>query len=233
MQVMKIKVAEMFISHQFEGKSVGRLAVFLRLSNCTLKCSWCDSLEVWQQGTYYDLKELITIFKAAYVPYLDLGAHLILTGGSPLMQQGTLRVFLAELIPAMLGALWVEVETEGVLLPQSDFNRLVSWYNVSVKTANSGMPFNRRIVPDVINFHAQRSQDIFKFVVASPGDAEEVMSLVTAFKIPHERIYFMPLCNNRESQDKIGPLAVELAKQYKVNYSPRVHLQLYDKTTGV
>ena len=40
---MSLKICEIFPSIQGEGKTVGELAIFIRLSGCNLKCNFCDT----------------------------------------------------------------------------------------------------------------------------------------------------------------------------------------------
>ncbi len=38
-----MRIAECFLSLQGEGITIGRLAYFIRLQGCSLRCSWCDT----------------------------------------------------------------------------------------------------------------------------------------------------------------------------------------------
>src|SRR5262249_11150304 len=50
-----LRVSEIFESFQGEGASAGLPAVFVRLANCNLRCTWCDTRYTWDWAAYdYD-----------------------------------------------------------------------------------------------------------------------------------------------------------------------------------
>lgn len=239
---MRLKVAETFYSIQGEGSTVGRPSVFLRLSGCVLNCSFCDTTEVWKTGRHYDYDEFRSLILDGYGDQLQNGAHLILTGGDPLIQQDVFLNFWERLIQELEvtdSHIPMEVETEGCIIPREEFKRFVDNFNVSPKLANSEMPLQRRFKQETLEWHLDGpgSQcSIFKLVVSNEEEAVEGLELLqSAAKFPLDPsvIYFMPKCASRAEHDLVGPLVAELAKKHGVCYSPRLHLQLWDKTTGV
>ena len=89
----KLIVAETFYSIQGEGQTMGKPSVFLRLGGCNLLCKsedWvCDSIEVWQKGKAVLFSEVL---QEDYIKRLREGAHLIITGGEPLIHKnGAIR----------------------------------------------------------------------------------------------------------------------------------------------
>lgn len=150
---------------QGEGPSCGRQAVFVRLADCNLACSWCDTPYSWKWAEYVRRKET---YRCNAEEVLDRarssGAGLVvITGGEPLLQKG-----LEPLIAALVdGGLDVEVETNGTRLPDPDL-LLRARFNVSPKLANSGMPQRRRIHPGVLRALARSGSAVFKFVVEHP-----------------------------------------------------------------
>ena len=79
-----LKVVEIFHSVQGEGANTGRSAVFVRLANCNMNCSFCDT----DWSTYTDMtvsqvmKEVTKFSKAQDFPH----NLLIWTGGEPTLQ---------------------------------------------------------------------------------------------------------------------------------------------------
>ena len=56
--ISNLKVSEIFDSIQGEGPSTGTPSIFLRLSTCNLKCSWCDTKYTWDWQNYDIKKEI-------------------------------------------------------------------------------------------------------------------------------------------------------------------------------
>jgi 7-carboxy-7-deazaguanine synthase len=186
----ELVVAEVFgPTFQGEGPSLGRRAGFVRLGRCNLDCTWCDTPYTWDWGRYDPAVELRRTPVSEVVERLDAMAPeiVVLTGGEPLLQQRRL-VPLAE-VCAERG--WeVEVETNGTLSPSPELAALVARWNVSPKLANSGIPEDRRIVPDALAALVATGRAAFKVVVATEADLDEVGALVEAHRLAP--IWVMP-----------------------------------------
>lgn len=233
---MNLKIAEHFFSCQCEGCSVGVPSIFLRVSGCNFQCQFCDTIEVWKQGTFYTIEELVQLFiDKGYFKRINEGAHLILTGGNPLLVQDRLSAFLSAAVGSGKLAYkpFIEVETQADRLPTADFRGWVSQWNASPKLANSGEPEHKRIVPEVLAFLAAQSKVCFKFPVASEADMPEVSAIVKSHHLPRSKVYLMPVCNSRATHAAVAPAVAELAKEHGFCFSPRLHLVLYDQACGV
>lgn len=76
-----MRITEIFHSIQGESSYAGLPCVFVRLTGCPLRCSWCDSEYTFYGGTEMALEEVISRVKA-------YGCRLIeVTGGEPLHQR--------------------------------------------------------------------------------------------------------------------------------------------------
>ena len=53
---MDLNLVEIFASAQGEGPYVGSSTIFVRLGECDLRCSWCDSPETWLQAKRWRLE---------------------------------------------------------------------------------------------------------------------------------------------------------------------------------
>ena len=70
------KVNEIFYSLQGEGYNTGTASVFIRLSGCNLRCTFCDTLH--EEGTIMSLPEIVE--QVMHYPQAPL---IVLTGGEP------------------------------------------------------------------------------------------------------------------------------------------------------
>ncbi|MCH7521312.1 MAG: radical SAM protein [Candidatus Marinimicrobia bacterium] len=81
-----LKVNEIFHSIQGESSHAGRPCVFVRLTGCNLRCTWCDTEYAFYEGEDLTVDQVLERV-AAY------GCRLVeVTGGEPLMQPGAIEL---------------------------------------------------------------------------------------------------------------------------------------------
>lgn len=230
-----LNVAEHFYSIQGEGRTVGAPSVFLRMAMCNFNCVWCDTVSVWKRGVMLSADQLNAVFiEKGYHNRIKKGAHLILTGGDPMIQQEEIAKWFRHI--GNLGhrpeRMYVEVETQGYIMPRPEFALYVKQWNVSPKLANSGVQESKRVNVPVLQWHAQQNS-FFKFPVASEEDLLEVDAIVRIVGIKRTRVYLMPVCSTREDHARLSEMVVDQARMSGYYYSPRMQVALWDKTTGV
>jgi len=229
-----LRIGEHFASLQGEGPTAGMPSIFVRVCGCTLDCIWCDSSTVWKtKGTSFTSLAFAVVFSNNYHSQLAQGYRIILTGGSPLMQQEGLAKFLLELFQLRKVSSLVEVETEATLLPAAPLDFYVRQYNVSPKLLNSGMPLARRREYEVLKWHADDSRSIFKFVVGSIDDLAEIHEVQKQFRIANSRIWLMPMAETQAAHSRLGPDVARCAMDNGYNFSPRLQVVLWGRTLGV
>src|SRR5215471_5561618 len=101
-------IAEIFKSIQGEGTRAGLPCVFVRLTGCNLRCTWCDTAYAFHGGKKMSVEEVM-----ASVEELTGGPKKLplveLTGGEPLLQE-EIYPLVEKLID---GGYTVMVETSG------------------------------------------------------------------------------------------------------------------------
>ena len=102
---LKLRITEIFASVQGESTRVGLPTVFVRLTGCPLRCTWCDTAYAFQGGEARTLEAVL-----AEVAGHGL-RHVCVTGGEPLSQKSCLPL-LAALCDAGYS---VSLETSGAL----------------------------------------------------------------------------------------------------------------------
>ena len=75
-----LTVNEIFHSIQGESTHAGRPCVFVRLTACDLRCSWCDTPYAFHEGRSMTIDEVVTEVDRYGCPLVEI------TGGEPLLQ---------------------------------------------------------------------------------------------------------------------------------------------------
>ena len=88
-------VNEIFLSLQGESTFAGLPCVFIRLTGCNLRCSYCDTAYAFADGQTHTVDEIEARVQELAQKYLELAAGcrlplIELTGGEPLLQPGAL-----------------------------------------------------------------------------------------------------------------------------------------------
>lgn len=76
-----LTVNEIFHSIQGESSHAGRRCVFVRLTACDLRCTWCDTPYAFQEGRKMSVDEVIADVEVHDCPLVEI------TGGEPLLQE--------------------------------------------------------------------------------------------------------------------------------------------------
>ena len=76
-----LTVNEIFYSIQGESTRAGRPCVFVRLTACDLRCSWCDTAYAFYEGTKRSLDDVVAEVEGYGCPLVEI------TGGEPLLQE--------------------------------------------------------------------------------------------------------------------------------------------------
>jgi len=226
-------VSEVFYSIQGEGPTMGVPAVFLRLAGCNLLCeskTWrCDTIEVWQKGKATPFDE---VFDETHLAAFKHNAHLVITGGEPLLHQHAIVDFLTRIFSSPSFAPVIEIETNGTIIPSEGIKRWVSKFNVSPKLANSGEIYERRVNEVALrHFANMRYKSMFKFVVSKQ---EDLLDIEDEFGfLPNGMIMLMPAGDTRAKLNKIRPIVIDMCKASGFWYSERLHIVAWNKKTGV
>ena len=78
-----LKIVEIFPSIQGEGLRQGEPTVFIRLSGCNLKCSFCDTKYAWKGGREFTAGEILD--EVRKIRRRFPASWVSLTGGEPLL----------------------------------------------------------------------------------------------------------------------------------------------------
>jgi len=76
-----LTINEIFHSIQGESTHTGRPCVFVRLTACDLRCSWCDTPYAFHEGRKMSVEQVVADVAAFDCPVVEI------TGGEPLLQK--------------------------------------------------------------------------------------------------------------------------------------------------
>jgi 7-carboxy-7-deazaguanine synthase len=165
-----MQITEIYKSIQGESTHAGLPCVFVRLTGCNLRCSWCDSEYSFYGGHKMTLEEVFD-----EVEHLSPSGGLVeITGGEPMLQE-------REVIPLMQHLLdsgyKVLLETSG----ERPLERVPSGVVkiVDVKCPNSGEPDTFQLE----NLETLQAHDEVKFVLSDRTDYEFAREFACRYKL--------------------------------------------------
>lgn len=180
-----LRISEIFLSLQGEANSVGWPTVFVRLTGCPLRCSYCDTQYAFEGGETLSVAAVLAEVNGYGV------RHVCVTGGEPLAQKGAYP-----LLTALCDAgLAVSLETSGAL----DIARVDPRVErvVDIKTPSSGEQGRNRYE----NIDLLRPTDQVKFVIASREEFDWSCALLARYRLSERcTVLFSPCAGLLEPQ---------------------------------
>ncbi len=225
---------EIFATVQGEGVSVGMPSVFVRLAECNLRCTWCDTRYTWDWKQFDRTTETleIEVDQVANRVFELAGQTIrraVLTGGEPLVQQDALAELAGRLREK---GFRIEVETNGTVIPNASLAALVDQWNVSPKLAGSGNGERARKRRDALAWFERTPSASFKFVVASGEDVCEVHQLADEFWIDPSRIVLSPEGVDATNLAERSRALAEPCQAYGYRLGTRLHVFLWGSERG-
>jgi 7-carboxy-7-deazaguanine synthase len=154
-----MQISEIYKSLQGESTHAGLPCVFVRLTGCNLRCSWCDSEFSFYGGKKMALQEVLT-----EVARLSPSGGLVeITGGEPMLQEREVIPLMEQLLDADYQVL---LETSGERLLARVPKQVIKI--IDVKCPHSGAPDTFAIE----NLKAFQPHDELKFVLSDRTDYE-------------------------------------------------------------
>nr|HEX4316895.1 7-carboxy-7-deazaguanine synthase QueE [Kofleriaceae bacterium] len=231
---MALRISELFASIQGEGPSVGVPSVFVRLAECNLACTWCDTKYTWDWEHYDREREVreVAVDDVAeeVVELAGAGARtLVVTGGEPMLQQ-------FELVPLLVKlrafGFRVEVETSGTITPEPAIAAVVDQWNVSPKLASSGNKRTARLRAAPLGWFAAAPNAGWKLVATSEADLAEIDDLVATYAVPAARVTVMPEGTDAATLAERARWLVPACVQRGWRFGTRMHVVLWGSERG-
>jgi 7-carboxy-7-deazaguanine synthase len=209
-----LTINEIFHSIQGESTHAGRPCVFVRLTACDLRCSWCDTPYAFTEGRKMSVDDVVGRVR-------DYGCDVVeITGGEPLLQQEVyplMQRLLDEGHTVMLetgGHLSVERVPAGVIrvidvkCPGSDESAKNHWTNLE---------------------HLRPTDEI-KFVIKDRADYEYARDVVTKHRLIGRcaAVLLSPVHGIQDAKELAGWV---LADRLAVRVQLQTHKYIWDAAT--
>ena len=205
-----MRVCETFLSIQGEGLDSGFPTVFVRLTGCNLRCSFCDTAYAFSGGREMGEEELLEEISG-------FGCQRVcITGGEPPTQDiyPLCRRLREE-------GFRIKVETNGSLPFNSGFFDLI---DMDIKTPSSGE--SKKMV--FSNLKKLRESDELKFVISDRGDYDYALGVLDRFD-PVCNVIFQPSFGALEPK-KLGEWIIE--DRLNVKLGIQLHKLLWGNERG-
>ena len=174
----KLRINEIFYSIQGESSNAGLRCVFVRLTYCNLRCSYCDTEYAFFEGTDMELSEILEKIASYKCNLVEI------TGGEPLIQNNV------HLLMTVLcdGGYQVMLETAGHLdiTPVDRRVRII----MDIKCPSSGESEKNRWE----NLNLIKPDDEVKFVIGDRSDFDWACNIMQKHKLSDNcHVIFSPV----------------------------------------
>jgi 7-carboxy-7-deazaguanine synthase len=211
-----LKVNEIFFSIQGESSQMGLPCVFVRLTECDLRCTYCDTEYAFYEGEMLSLEHIIERVSS-------YGCKLVeITGGEPLLQPEVYELMtrLCDLDFSVM------LETSGHILVDKVDARVKKI--IDMKTPSSGMLRKN----DYRNLEIAAPTDEIKFVIGSRLDYDWAKNVIEQYRLTERLTVLMSVVFGELSPQTLAEWI--LADRLPVRFQLQMHKYIWSpETRGV
>ena len=211
-----LRITEIFHSIQGESTFAGKPCVFVRLTGCPLRCTWCDTAYAFHGGTDMSLAAVLEQVKRYGCPLVEV------TGGEPLSQEAAFPL----IVRLCDEGLEVLIETSGAM----DISPVDPRAKIILDIKCPGSDMEDRMRWDNLQHITQKDQ--IKFVISDRRDYDWAVDVVKrnylADRCP---VLFSPVFGGQE----LRPMAEWILQdRLPVRFQVQLHKFIWDpETRGV
>lgn len=249
----QVSMVETFVSIQGEGECLGIRSLFVRTSQCNLRCSWCDTKYSFdpKPGAKHGLADghyVTTIEDIVNEAVVRRVTHIVLTGGEP-----TVQPYFVELVLALKAkGFHITVETNGTILHQEVLHIVDLWSVAPKLNDGSRMTYDAEVMDAYLQAYDPKRVNVqIKWVSTTEKDLDEAFGIMNTWrftvsgKLPP--VWFHP---NGMVDDEIYPLGCkwlaeavldrleneptgsDLQKRYLIKVGLQYHRLIWGHTLG-
>ncbi len=212
---MNLKINEIFYSIQGESSYTGLPCIFIRLTYCNLRCSYCDTEYAFYNGNDMKISEIISEI-SKYTTNL-----VMVTGGEPLLQENCIYL-MQELLNKNYS---VMLETSGSLKLKDVPKQVIKIVDFKCPASNMMNKNDWTIITDI------QKEDEIKFVIANKEDYDWSKKMIKKYNLNKIcPILFSPVYNKID----ISTLADWILEDgLNVKLQMQLHKHIWGEKKGV
>ncbi|PCI54797.1 MAG: 7-carboxy-7-deazaguanine synthase QueE [Methylophilaceae bacterium] len=212
---MALKVYEIFYSLQGESTRVGLPTVFVRLSGCPMRCTYCDTEYAFSGGSNMEVAAILREVESYKTQYITV------TGGEPLAQKQC-----HELMVVLCDAGYsVSLETGGAM----DIAQVDNRVSIILDIKTPGSNEMKKMLWENLSYIKRK--DEIKFVLCGREDYDWAKQKILALALDEKcTILFSPSYHELSSTDLAGWI---LADKLPVRMQLQLHKILWGEKAGV
>lgn len=241
-KVQQIVVNEVYSTITGEGPNVGKPTVVVRLFGS----NYVDRNDIRPFASNPDPEHRATNARNILIDDLMEEINktkgpkdrLLIVGGETMLQQEAIVAFLERFETWFNRKPFVELQTSGTIMPMERLIALVDHFSVALRLANATNSNDRRatvdgrIFPDIIKTFLATEKVSFITYLRNAGGIQEVEEIMAINAIPNDLMWVSYAPTNPMEAKRAG---VEIAKSCiakSFNFSPRLHVSLFDAKRG-
>lgn len=211
---MTIRITEIFHSIQGESGTIGYPTVFVRLTGCPMRCSYCDTAYAFHGGSKMEVQEILAEVEKYQA------RHVCVTGGEPLAQPEC-----HDLMRLLCDAGYqVSVETGGAIDISLVDSRV--YIVLDIKTPASNEEPNNKYQ----NLEYIKSTDCLKFVICDEADYQWSKSFIEQHSLTQKcDVFFSPSADQLAARDLADWIVRD---RLAVRMQVQLHKILWDNEAG-
>ena len=208
---MTLKINEIYFSIQGESSYSGLPCVFIRLTYCNLRCSYCDTEYAFYEGKDMEIKQILKEVNSYKCNLVEI------TGGEPLLQKNCIKL-IDELEKNNKKVL---IETGGSLSIKNISKK--SHIILDLKCPSSNME-NKNLWE---NLDYIKNTDEIKFVVGNKADYDWSKKIIKKYNLETKCLLLMSPVYDKIDKEKI--INWILKDNLNIRFQIQLHKEIWDK----